>query len=106
MERRNADAERDQLDYLYVGGPFAPPSGSTDLAIIRWASEQRRLIVSRDANTLIAAHTRFVAEGNATAGLLILRDGLSVADLVEWLDLFSTEDHACCDSTTQFFPPQ
>jgi hypothetical protein len=92
------------IDFVYIGGSHAPPKGTPDLDLVRWAADHGRLIVSKDRKTLIAAHSQYVNAGNQTSGLLLLRHWLMTTEIVDWLDLLSEEDPASFASSAQFLP--
>jgi hypothetical protein len=104
IQRHNSADAANKIDFVRVGDGGAPATGSQDDFIVQWSASNGRTIVSRDANTLIATHTQFVAAGNASSGLLILRPGLTAVEIVEWLALLSMEDAESFASTTQFLP--
>ena len=83
IQRHNASAPDWAIDAIRVGDDGAPATGTLDPGVIDWAAKAGRIIVSRDVNTLIAEHDQYVAGGNSTPGLLIVRRGFSIPEVVE-----------------------
>jgi hypothetical protein len=102
--KHNAARGAAAVDFVYIGGPHAPPKGTADLELVRWAADHGRIVVSRDRKTLIAAHSQYVNAGNPTPGLLILGRWLMTAEIVDWLDLLSEQNPASFASSVQFLP--
>lgn len=99
IERHNAENPEEPIDAIRVGDPGAPALGTLDPEVIAWAARAGRIVVSRDANTLIAEHVDFVDRGFETPGVLIVRKGHSIPELVEYLVLICNvgrpEEFAC-----------
>jgi hypothetical protein len=87
----------DKIDVIRVGDGAAPPTGTLDPALVEWSVQSQRIIVSKDRNTLIAAHTDAVSAGTTTPGLFILRNQLGIPTVVD-----CTSDEFA--SSTQFLP--
>jgi len=99
IQQHNSSSPEAAIDAIRVGDEGAPPIGSFDPEVVAWATGAGRIIVSRDVNTLIAEHRRFVEAGNRTPGLLILRSGFPIPDIVEYFSLIchvaSADEFAC-----------
>ena len=63
--------------------------GTLDPDVLDWSVRTGRIIVSRDVTTLIAEHDEMVAQVHSTPGLLIVRKGFSIPEVVEYLSLVS-----------------
>jgi hypothetical protein len=105
IERFNAGSPGLELDIIRVGDAGGPPKGTKDPDLLDWAIRHQRIIVSQDKNTLIAEHDMLVRRGIQTPGLLIIRHGFRVSEIVEYLWLVShctTADRWKC--TWTFIP--
>jgi len=71
------------LDVVRIGDENCLPLGTEDPAIVRWAAEQSRVIVSLDITTLGSAVIEFVETGQSHPGLIFLRSKLSIPKIVE-----------------------
>jgi hypothetical protein len=89
IEQLNARNPGLELDVIRVGDPGGPPLGIQDPALLEWAIQHQRMIVSQDKATLIAEHDRLVRQGIQTPGLLIIRHGSRVVEIAEYLWLVS-----------------
>ena len=61
--------------------------GADDPAILKWAAENRRLVVSHDRRTMTASARERIDEGLPMAGLILLRQDCPVAVAIEELEL-------------------
>lgn len=75
------------LDIVRVGDLETPPLSAPDPQIIEWASEQDRIIVSHDRSTLPTVLATFLAGGRKSPGVILLRSGLTVPQIVDLLVL-------------------
>ena len=68
---------------------------ASDEDIVRWAAEQGRVLISRDARTLEHAVVALIESSGTSAGFGLLRKGMSMAETVEILRLIAvaTERH-------------
>jgi hypothetical protein len=78
-----------ELDVLRIGDRDAPPCGSNDPEVLDWAIVQARAIVTQDVSTFVAFHNQVVSGGARTPGLVVVRYGFSIPDIVESLLLVS-----------------
>jgi hypothetical protein len=92
IQQHNASATEWAIDAIRVGDHGAPRLGTLDPQVLEWAIGAGRIIVSRDASTLIAEHDDIVRRGEWTPGVLIVKKGYSIPDLVEHLSLLC---HLC-----------
>jgi len=89
IQRFNVTSPDWAIDAIRVGDEGAPGLGTLDPDVLDWSVKAGRIIVSRDASTLIAEHDEMVARGTWTPGLLIVRRGFSIPEVVEYLSLVS-----------------
>jgi hypothetical protein len=87
IQRHNTASPDEAIDVLRVGDEGAPGLGTPDPDLLRQAIQSRRIIVTRDVNTLIEAHINLVEGGHWTPGVLILRKNLGIDEVVEYLAL-------------------
>src|SRR4051812_45128781 len=87
IQRHNAKEPELVIVALRVGDEGAPALGTLDPDVLHWAVKTGRIIVSRHVSTLIAVHDEYVARGGWTPGLLIVKKGFSIPELVEYLAL-------------------
>jgi hypothetical protein len=86
----NAIAKHNQrgtnvLDVVRVGDEGCPPLGSRDALILEWASIQNRVLVSQDAKSLPGALADLIQRGTVSPGIVLLRKGLNIAQILECL---------------------
>jgi hypothetical protein len=86
ISAHNRSKPAEAIDVVRVGDD-GPITGTPDRELIEWAARENRIIVSRDRNTLIAAHDLYVSEGNVTPGLWILKRTAAAGQFVEFLAL-------------------
>jgi hypothetical protein len=80
---------RRSLDIIVrcVGGPGAPPKGTTDRDLLRWAADQRFVLVSEDRSTLPDCLRDQIADGRHSFGILWIRPGARLGRLIDDLYL-------------------
>jgi hypothetical protein len=86
IQQHNARGS-DVIDAVRVGDLPDPPLGTTDPDLLLWAEREGRVVVSRDWNTLphhLAAH---LLSGHHSPGVVILRLGHTLPQLVFTLAL-------------------
>jgi uncharacterized protein DUF5615 len=93
VERHNA-LHRDPIDVVRVGDPPDLPLAADDAALLVWAEQEGRILVTSDKRTIpgfLAAH---LAGGRRSPGILMLRRRWSVRDVVMALVLvtYASED--------------
>jgi hypothetical protein len=77
----------DLLDVVRVGDPADLPLGTKDPELLLWAEREQRVLVTRDGSTMpghLAAH---LAAGRHSLGILILRPGHPLPQLLFYLAL-------------------
>jgi hypothetical protein len=74
------------LDIVRVGNAPAPALSARDSQILEWAAGEER-IVSHDLSTLPALLAAFLAPGRRIPGVILLRSGLKVPQIVDLLVL-------------------
>jgi hypothetical protein len=93
------------LDVIRVGDPEGPQLGIKDPQLLEWAIQHERVIVTRDANSLIGEHDRLVASGRGTPGPFVTRAGFTIPEVVAELVLYTyalTAEE--CASTCRYIP--
>lgn len=63
--------------------------GTSDESLIEWCTEQNRLLVTRDVNTLVGAAYKRIEEGVPTCGVIVLRQGASLRSIIQDLLLLA-----------------
>lgn len=84
IERHNATADW-PLDVIQVGDPADLPLGSSDPEVLGWIERESRILVSLDRNTMPAHLESHLAAGHHVPGILLIRRGISIASLIEYL---------------------
>ena len=62
-------------------------AGAPDPAVLAWAAEQGRVVVSRDRATMSLEAARRIEAGEPMPGLLLIRRGASVGEVLRALEL-------------------
>jgi hypothetical protein len=70
------------IDALCVGDPPDLPLGSVDPDILIWAERNGRILVSQDKTTMPGHFAAHLGAGRHSPGVLILRTGFSLADII------------------------
>ena len=97
--------DRYPLDVARVGDPACPRLGCDDDEIIRWAAEQDRVVLSLDARTLCRALASRLAAGEHSPGIILLRNDLTVAEILELLQLVThVSDREEWQDTVRWIP--
>ncbi|MFC1851226.1 DUF5615 family PIN-like protein [candidate division CSSED10-310 bacterium] len=77
------------LNVLCVGDQKAPPYGTPDEVILEWVEKNRYILVSRNRRTM-PDHLKFhLSQGKHVPGIILLRRGLSLGQLIEDLRLIA-----------------
>jgi hypothetical protein len=86
-------------DVLRIGDSGAPPYGTSDPAILAWAASTGRTLVTRDYQTMPGFFADLTAGGNASPGILILRQNATMAEVAEALALmvWAGQPEDCAD---------
>lgn len=77
------------VDVIRVGDPNGPPLGIQDTELMIWAEEHDRIIVSHDKRTLPGHLQKFLASGRHSPGILFLKPGTGIGQLIDELVLIS-----------------
>lgn len=83
-----------RLDVVRVGDFDAPPYGTQDPELLIWAEEYGRVLLTEDRNTMPTFLERHLEAGRSSPGVLILRAGMTVPELVRELELTAVAGHA------------
>jgi hypothetical protein len=106
ITQHNATSQDEGIDALRVGDPDGPDLGMLDPDLLKRSVASGRIIVSQDRNTLIHHHQVLIDGGQPTPGLLIIRRGAKIQDIVEFLALASHYSEAQeWAGTHHFIPP-
>lgn len=70
-----------------VGEPGLPPKGTPDRDLLRWAADQRFVLVSEDRSTLPDCLREHIADGRHSYGILWIRPDARLGRLIEDLYL-------------------
>lgn len=70
-----------------VGGPDAPPKGTPDADLLRWAEMHHFVLVSEDRRTLPDCLNAHLNSGNHSFGILWIRPNATIGQLIDELDL-------------------
>ena len=82
------------LDVLRVGEIGAPPNGTADPQLLQAAAELDRSLISGDKKTMPMHFADFLAAGESSPGLMMIRGTPSIPQLVEWLEAIASESSA------------
>jgi hypothetical protein len=88
VARHNLMGE-DLLDIVRVGAAGMPPFGTSDLELLVWAEREGRIILSEDKSTMPAHLLAHITAGHHSPGVMVLRQRVSLSDLLEFLWLAS-----------------
>jgi hypothetical protein len=70
------------IDVTRVGDPPDLPLGTPDPDLLMWAARAARVVVTKDVRTLPALLVTYLQQGHDSPGLMVLRGGFSIPDLV------------------------
>jgi Domain of unknown function (DUF5615) len=62
-------------------------SGILDPELLEWATQNDRILVTADVNTLIGFAYERIQKGTHTAGVLVLKRGTSIGEAIHELEL-------------------
>ena len=86
-----------EIVVLCVGDPDAPSLGTPDPVILEWLEEHDYILVSRNRRTMPVHLQAHLARNRKIPGLLLLRRGVSIGQIIEALLLIwhasSTEEY-------------
>jgi hypothetical protein len=93
------------IDAVRVGDPKDLPLGAHDPAILRWAEDHARILISLDRDTLIGYFWQHIQAGHHSPGLLLPRAGATLVELVATLAMIAhAGDPADYVDQAQYFP--
>ena len=76
-----------EIDVLAVGQPLAPPKGTSDADILAWIEKTGYILVTGNRRTIPGHVQAHYAAGHRIPGLLLLRRGASLGEVIEELYL-------------------
>lgn len=74
-----------KIDVVSVGDFDDLPIGTQDPEILRWAEVHGRVLITRDKRTMPGHLRDHLAAGRSSPGVLIVRPGLTISYVVEFL---------------------
>jgi hypothetical protein len=77
----------DSIDFVQVGDTNGLPLATPDSEILRWAEREDRILVSFDRGTLPTVLQNHLDAGHHCPGILILRPGRTMREIVDFLAL-------------------
>ena len=83
----NVLPDAEPLVTVRVGDPPAPPLGTDDPEILRWAEREGCILVSCDRRTMTAHFRDHLGAGRHSPGVFLLPNVFSIPDVVEFLVL-------------------
>jgi predicted nuclease of predicted toxin-antitoxin system len=75
------------IDAVRVGDPPDLPLSSDDMQILEWAEREDRIVITEDKHTMPAHLTARLRVGHQSPGILMIRGGCSLSQLVRILEL-------------------
>lgn len=75
------------IDVLAVGQPSAPPRGASDPDILAWIEMTGYVLVTANRRTIPECMRAHYAAGRRIPGILLLRRGASMGEIIEQLYL-------------------
>ncbi len=98
VRRHNSLHPDTAIPFVRVGDAAAPPSGTLDPEVLMGTAENDLILVTYDKTTMGGHFADFLAAGNHSPGVLIIRNGSTIPVLVEILAIIahagSAEDYA------------
>ena len=82
LERHNAATDW-PLGVVQLGDCDDLPLGTSDPDVLKWIERESRILVSLDKNSLPRHLERHLAAGHHVPGILLIRRGTNIAQLVE-----------------------
>lgn len=86
VRRYNATAES-PLEVVRVGDPNCVPLGTGDPAILLWAEQEERILVTRDQSTMKSHLEQHLAAGHASPGIFMIRPHGQLSAVIDFLEL-------------------
>ena len=82
---RGVKSRLPELDFVFVRQVGL--AGFKDVALLRWAAQNDRIIVTHDINTMPAEAGRLLQRGESIAGLIIVPQNIQIGRAIEDLEL-------------------
>lgn len=89
FRRRKRLSTLPAVDVIRVGDADGPPAGIQDPELLIWAEEHDRIVVSNDKRTLPGHLQNHLASGRHSPGILFVKPGTGIAQLIDELVLIS-----------------
>lgn len=86
VRRHNAVTES-PLDVVRVGDADCVPLGTEDPAILQWAEQENRILVTRDQATMKSHLEEHLAAGHTSSGVFMIRPHGKLSAVIEFLVL-------------------
>jgi hypothetical protein len=83
-----------EIDVLAVGQPLAPPKGTSDPDILAWIEKTGYILVTGNRRTIPGHVQAHYAAGHRIPGILLLKRGVRVGQIIEQLYLLWTASDA------------
>ena len=83
-----------KIEVLAVGDPDTPPLRASDSLILKWIEENNYILVSWDKRTIPNHLTEHFEDGGHVPGVLLIRRGTGLGQIVETLFLVWTASEA------------
>ena len=74
-----------QLDFVSVRDVGL--AGSPDLAVLKWAANEQRVILTHDRKTMVRDANQLVAQGEPMAGVIFVPDQLEIGRAINELEM-------------------
>lgn len=87
LVRHNALQRGLHIDVLRVGDIIDLPLATEDKEILKWCQREERILLSMDYNTMPEHLAKHITEGNESPGVMMLRPGRSLEEIVQWLEI-------------------
>src|SRR5687767_10578395 len=84
IQRHNLQSP-EPLDVIRVGDPADLPLGSSDAAILLWAEQHARILISRDERTLATHLANHLQSGHHSPGIFLVRRRCALSQVVAFL---------------------
>jgi hypothetical protein len=82
-------AQGHRLDVWQVGDGDAPPLGTKDPGLLTWCARGDRILISRDKSSLPDHLAAFLATGQSSPGIFVIRPNAAWHDVLDDLVLMS-----------------
>lgn len=93
------------IDVVQVGDPVDLPLGSTDPDILLWAEKDKRVVVTRDYNTMLSHLATHLQAGHHCEGLFVIRPQATIPQIIDYLVLAAyTTDPALLRDHYEYIP--